>query len=130
MDTLLTIHGEIRWLVALVTVAVALRSLLGWLRGAEVKGLDRGLTAAMTGLIDLNLVLGLILLFGLPGGMARFRMEHAGTMIVALVVAHLTMIWRRSPNAALKFRNDFFVALAVLVLVSAGVLRLRGGWIF
>jgi len=51
-------------------------------------------------------------------------------MVLAVATAHLTAIWRRSEDATRVFRNNFIVAVVVLVLVATGVLRLRGSWIF
>jgi hypothetical protein len=130
MQFLLTFHGEMRWLIALATLAVVLRSAAGWIRGAEFGKSDRILMAVFTGLIDLNLLLGLILLFGLPGGFPSFRLEHAVTMILALLTAHSWAMWKRSDDSKRKFRNNLIVALVVLVLITVGVLRLRGAWIY
>lgn len=130
MDLLLKFHGELRWLVALAAAATAVRSLVGWIRGAGFRRGDRILLAVLTGLLDLNLVLGLFLLAGLPGGLLPQRIEHAATMLLAVVAAHLSAIWRRSPDSTRKFRNNLVVAIAVLVLIGIGVTRLRGGWVF
>jgi hypothetical protein len=130
MQTLLTFHGEMRWLVGLATLAVLLRSVAGWLRAASFGKGDRVLMAVFTTLLDVNLLLGLVLLFGLPGEFPAYRLEHAFTMVLAVVVAHAWAGWKRSDNAALKFRNNLFVAVVVLALVLVGVLRLRGGWFF
>jgi hypothetical protein len=130
MDFLLKLHGEMRWLVALAAAVVLIRSLAGWLRGTPFGGLDRGLMTVLTILLDLNLVLGLVLLVGLPGGLLPNRLEHALTMVLAITAAHSWALWRNSPDSRLKFRNNLFAVLAVLVLVVAGVVRLRGGWTF
>ena len=130
MEFLLRFHGEMRWLVVLAAAIVAGRSLMGWLRGAEFGKSDRGLMTVLTSLLDVNLLLGLILLFTLPGGLTSFRLEHAVTMILALAAAHSWMAWRGSPDSARKFRNNFFVVLVVLALVTVGVIRLRGSWNF
>ena len=74
MQHLMKIHGEIRWLVALVAAIAIVRFAYGLARRADYKGLDRALMAAFTGLLDLNLLLGLVLLFGL-GGLPGFRSE-------------------------------------------------------
>ena len=129
MQHLLKIHGEIRWLVALVAVIALVRFAYGWARRADYKGLDRGLMSAFTGLLDLNLLLGLVLLFGL-GGMPGNRIEHAMTMLLAVVAAHASAAWRKSDDAVKKFRNNLLVVILALVFVATGVLRLRGGWIF
>jgi hypothetical protein len=130
MAFLLKFHGEMRWLVALVGTIAAIRFAAGWLRRTEFKSVDRLLMLAFTILLDINLLLGLTLLFSLPGGWVAFRLEHATTMILALVVAHSSAAWRRSDDPTRKFRNNFIVVVVALVLVAVGVIRLRGGWIF
>jgi uncharacterized membrane protein YphA (DoxX/SURF4 family) len=129
MSFLLTLHGEIRWLVALVAVIAIIKFAIGWLNRSAYQGMDRGLMAAFTGLLDLNLLLGLLLLiFG--GGFTPARIEHAVTMLIAVVIAHASAAWRRSDNASLKFRNNLFAILGALLFVIIGVVRLRGGWLF
>ncbi len=86
--------------------------------------------ATFVGLLDLNLLLGLILLVGLGGGLPMPRVEHATTMFLAIVMAHLSALWRRSDDPVKKFRNNLVVVVVALALVALGVLRLRGGWIF
>ena len=100
------------------------------MRLAEFKGMDLGLMAAFTGLLDLNLVLGAILLFGLGGGLIPSRIEHVTTMLLAIVVAHTSVIWRRSDDPVKKFRNNLIAVVVALILVLVGVTRLRGSLIF
>lgn len=131
MDTAfwITFHGELRWIVALIAVIAIVRFGLGWLQTAEYKKLDRILMAAYTGFLDLNLLLGLILLF-VAGGLTPQRIEHATTMILAVGVAHSAAIWRKSDDANLKFRNNLIVVVVSLLLVVLGVFRLRQGWVW
>ena len=130
MVHLLRFHGEIRWLVALVGAISVVRFAYGWFSQSKYGGLDRGLSVAFTTLLDLNLLLGLILLFGLGGGLIPYRLEHATTMILALVAAHLSAIGRRSDDSARQFRNHLFAFTTALMLIVLGVLRLRGAWIW
>ena len=130
MTFLLMLHGELRWVFALVAVVAIVKFAAGWIRRTEFKGMDRGLMAAFTGLLDLNLLLGLVLLFGMGTGMLGYRVEHATTMFLAVVAAHLSAIWRRSDDSTRKFRNNLIVVVLASALVVVGVLRLRGGWIF
>ena len=129
MGLLLTIHGEIRWLVALVALIAIIKFAHGWLTRAEYKGIDRGLMAAFSGLLDLNLLLGLVLLISLGTGVTA-RIEHAVTMVIALVIAHSSSLWRRSNNPTTLFRNNLLAVIVALVVVFIGVVRLRGGWTF
>lgn len=130
MSFLLTFHGEVRWLVALTGLVAVVRFGLGSMRGAPFGKPDRIVMAIFTGLLDLNLVLGLLLLFGPQGGMAGFRLEHATTMLLAVVVAHLSALARRNPRPGTTCRNHLLLVLLALALVVVGVLRLRGGWVF
>ena len=74
MDFVLTIHSINRWIIVVVAVIALIKFLIGWLRSSSYQPADRGLMAAYTGLLDLQLLLGLILLIGL--GLERFRIEH------------------------------------------------------
>ncbi len=130
MSFLMKLHGEMRWLVVLLGLVVIVKSGLGWARRADFKGVDRGLIAAFTGLFDLNLLLGAILLFGLGGGWIPYRIEHAVTMLLAIAVAHTSAIWRRSDDSVKRFRNNLIAVVVALTLVAVGVIRLRGGWMF
>ena len=130
MSFILKFHGEIRWLVALAAVLAIGKFGLGWLRGAKFKGADRVLMAAFTGLLDLNLLLGLILLFAMGGGWPAVRLEHAVTMILAIAVAHSAAMWRKSDDSIKKFRNNLIVVVVATAFIVAGVIRLRAGWIF
>jgi hypothetical protein len=130
VNFLLTLHGELRWIVALVGLVTIVRCTVGWQRGADFKRIDRILMAAFTGLFDLNLLFGIILLFGLPGGLSAHRIEHATTMLLALIVAHSSLLWRKSDDAAKKFRGNLIAVTVALILVFVAVIRLRSGWIF
>lgn len=130
MSFLLTLHGELRWLVALVGIIAIIKFAIGWLGNRPYERIDRALMSGFTIVLDINLVMGLILLFALPGGFPRNRLEHAVTMILAIVVAHISIRWRNSPNPAIIFRNNLIVIVIALALVFIGVTMLRGAWIF
>jgi hypothetical protein len=130
MDFLLTIHGELRWLVALVGIIAIIKFAIGWLGNRPYKQIDRALMSGFTIVLDINLLLGLILLFALPGGFPRNRLEHAFTMILAIVVAHLSIRWRNADDPARIFRNNLIVVVIALILVFIGVTMLRGAWMF
>lgn len=127
MEIIHTIHGEMRWLVAIVAIIVIVKFALGLIQKAEYKSMDRGLMSGLVGLIDVNFLLGLILLFSL-GFDARERVEHAGIMFLAVLLAHSNAAWRKSEDSAKKFRNNLILIIVVLVLVFAGVMRIRGGF--
>ena len=129
-DVLLTIHSITRWVIAVVGVLALLKFAVSWQGQRTFTGLDRGLSSGFSGLMDLQTLTGLIFLIwtGLTGaGFPMVRIEHAVTMIIAAVVAHLPIIWRKAEDK-IRFRNSLVAILASLVLVFLGVSRLPGGW--
>ena len=129
MNILLMAHSGLRWLVLLVAAIALGKYLIGWLGNSQFKSMDRGLMAGFSGLMDLQVTLGLIFLLwnGFSGtGFPMFRIEHAIIMIVAAVVAHLSVRWKTADDRT-RFRNYFFIILAALVLVVVGIARLPGG---
>ena len=130
MQILLMIHSYVRWLIVLVAIAAVIKFALGWLRGGQFKGMDRGLASGFSGLIDPQATLGLILMLwsGFSGvGFPMFRIEHATTMVIAAVVAHLPARWKTAADKT-RFRNTLFCVLGALLLIYVGVMRLPGGW--
>jgi hypothetical protein len=129
MNILFMAHSGLRWLVLLVALIAIVKFLLGWLTRGPFKGMDRGLMAGYSGLLDLQSTLGIILLLwnGFSGaGFPRHRLEHGLIMIVAAVVAHLSSRWRNAEDP-IRFRNNLFLIVASLVLVLIGISVLPGG---
>ena len=126
MPVLLTIHSYVRWLIVIVAVIAAVKFAIGWLRGGAFLSMDRGLTSGFSGLIDLQVTLGLVYMIwnGLAvEGFPAFRIEHAITMIIAAVVAHLPARWKNMEDKT-RFRNSLFIVLDVLIIIFIGVVRL------
>jgi hypothetical protein len=126
MSILLTIHSLLRWLIVIVAIIAVVKFAIGWLRGGAFKGMDRGLSSGFSGLIDLQVTLGLIYLIwnGLAvEGFPMFRIEHAVTMIIAAVVAHLPVRWKNADDKT-RFRNSLFIVIDVLIIIFIGVMRL------
>ncbi len=129
MNILLMAHSGLRWLVLLVALIAIVKFLLGWLARSPFKGMDRGLMAGYSGLLDLQSALGIIFLLwnGFTGaGFPRYRLEHGLIMIVAAVVAHLSSRWKNAQDAV-RFRNNLFLIVASLGLVLIGIAILPGG---
>lgn len=127
----LDIHSVVRWLVVAVSLISLVWFTLVWLRGTRNEKADRGLMAAFSGLIDLQVTIGLILILwsGFAGaGFPRYRIEHAFIMIIAAVVAHLSMRWRNAEMQT-RARNNVVLIMGVLVVVFIGVSLLPQGWI-
>jgi uncharacterized membrane protein YphA (DoxX/SURF4 family) len=129
MTILFMAHSGLRYLILLVAAIAVVKFAIGWLQGSEFKGMDRGLTSAFSGLMDLQVTLGLIFLLwdGFTGrGFPLFRIEHAVVMVIAAVVAHLPMRWKNTEPKR-RFRNTLFTIIGSLLLVIVGLLMLPGG---
>jgi len=130
MSILLIVHSYFRWLILLAAVMAAVKFALGWYRGDAYQGMDQGLAAGFSGMMDLQATLGIILLLWggfTDAGFPAFRVEHAITMIIAAVVAHLHVLWKKAEDK-IRFRNSLFIVLDVLIIIFIGVARLPGGW--
>ena len=133
MSILLMIHSLVRWLIALAAVTAVIKFTLGWLKGGSFQKSDRILAASFSGLLDLQATFGLILLLwtGLVNGVgfSPSRLEHALTMIVAVVLGHLPVRWKNAADKT-RFRSTLFCVFGALIFVYIGVVRLRGGWVW
>ena len=130
MNILLMAHSGLRWLILLVAVVAIIKFTVAWRAGSAFKGMDRGLTAAFSGLMDLQVTLGIIFLLwsGFAGaGFPGHRIAHGVTMILAAVVAHLSARWKNADDKT-RFRNNLFTIIAALVLVLVGIAVLPGGF--
>jgi hypothetical protein len=127
MGFVLMLHSIVRWLVVLVAVVAAVRFVLVMAGKAQGSGMDRGLMSGYTGLLDLNVLLGLIVLIGL-GLFSMPQIEHAVTNIVAVVVAHVfAQRAKKMEDARLKARTNLLGVVISMVIIIVGV-ALVGGW--
>ena len=130
MDTLLAIHSFVRWIIVVVAVAAIVKFAIGWAANSFFKAMDRGLASGFSGLMDLQVLLGLIYLVwnGLTvSGFPTYRILHAGTMIIAVAVAHLPSRFKNL-NDKLRFQYSLIAILGSLVLVAIGISFLPNGW--
>ncbi len=118
MNVIRTIHSINLWLISLVGILTAIKFLVGWLAKSEFRPVDRGLMMAYTIFLDIQLLVGIILLIN--DGLAAYRVDHALLMIPALVLAHLSRIWRNKPDSV-KLRNNFLAITIGLLVIVAGV---------
>jgi hypothetical protein len=130
MNVLLILHSLIRWAIVIVTVIALVRFAWAWLRRSPMNRSDSLLMTIFVRLLEVQMLVGLILLLwiGFAGaGFPSYRLAHAGTMIVAVIVGHLPRRWQNA-DASIRARNNVIAILGVLVLVFIGVSLLPGGW--
>lgn len=131
LDIIQTIHSILRWAIVLIAAVAVIKFAIGWLGKQAYQSVDRGLMSGYTGLMDLQLLLGIVLFivwWVQSNELLRFRLEHAITMILAVFVAHLTMRWRGAADNV-RFRNNLIAIVVSLLLVVAGIFVLPQGWL-
>lgn len=129
MSILLILHSIIRWIILLVALIAILKFALGWLRSDAFKGMDRGLAAGYSGLMDLQAILGIIYFLWngfTMAGFPLFRFEHAFVMLLAIIAAHLPRRWKNADDRT-HFRNNLFAIVASVILILIGISILPGG---
>ncbi len=122
---LLTLHSTVRWLVVLVTIIALLNNLLGWVQNKEYGSRDGRIMGFFVGVLDLQLILGMILLF--TSEWTRFRLEHGVTLILTVSLAHIYGRWRDKEDK-IKFRNNTLLIGMVMALIFSAVAALPQGW--
>lgn len=130
MSVLLAAHSGVRWLVILVALVVFVKFIWGWLGQKPYAAMDRTLAKVFAGVVDLQVLLGLIYLLwsGFAGaGFPRHRLEHGVTMILVAVAAHFVGRGKGLTDSV-RFRNSTLAILVTLLLIYAGVAVLPGGW--
>jgi hypothetical protein len=130
MDILLGIHSLVRWVILLVAVVAIAKLAYGWLRAGAYDSADRGLVMGYSGLLDLQALLGLVLLFGnafvLGEGFPMPRILHAIVMILAVITGHLAGRGRSDP-AKTRYRRALAAIAGSLVLVLLGIILIMAG---
>jgi len=132
MGVVLMLHSLVRWVIVAVGVIGVARYALVMAGRTPGNKMDRGLMAGFTGLMDLNVLLGLIYLLwsGLatPIGFPMARIEHAVTNVIAVVVAHIfASRAKKATDDKVIARNNLLGIVVSLLLVVVAV-ALIGGW--
>jgi hypothetical protein len=132
----LTLHSWNRWAVLLAFVLALSYAYRGWLGGQPFRPTDRRLGAVLTGLLHLQLLLGLTLYFGLSPWTQRaatdraaawhdptlrfWSITHISLMVTAIIVAQVGQsIARRAATDLARHRwlaLSFSVALGLILL--------------
>jgi hypothetical protein len=130
---ILGLHSLVRWAIVAVGLAAVAVLAIRLAKKGSFDGPSRGLTAAFSGLMDLQMLLGLIffiwngldlgMLFNFGKPFIRHRWEHLFVMVLAVAAAHQPARWKDKPDA-LRLRNTLLAIVTSLALVVIGVLIL------
>ncbi|GMU63686.1 MAG: hypothetical protein AMXMBFR34_54490 [Myxococcaceae bacterium] len=116
MNGLFYAHSGLRYLVLLLALANLVVLALGAAKKAEAGKLHRVLGSAFVGLLDVQLVLGVVMV-----ALGRFYPQligHLVMMVLAVAVTHgLFVMAKRRPERALPLRL-LAVGLALLLIVG------------
>lgn len=135
-ETVLWIHSWLRWVVLIAGLLAVIRGFGGW-PGTKpwVKADDRA-GAIFTGMLDLQMLLGLILyVFLSPFSRAAFQdfggamsnsamrfwaVEHLFGMVIAIALAHIGRVRaRKAPDVKKHKTAAIFYLLALIVILAS-----------
>lgn len=126
MEFLYHLHSGLRYAILLVGVLAALYLLFGLLGRRPFGGLARGLTSAYVGLLDLQVLVGVLLLFVRPFYPAL--MGHVVMMLLAVGAAHgFTMAAKRAPEPRRRYALSLAGVALSLVLIVGGIMSIGRG---
>ncbi len=120
-------HSGLRYVVLVIAFLTFLYALVRSVQGAQQDRSGRALTAAFTGLLDLQVLLGILLVFFRPWFPALAG--HITMMVLAAATAHTTSVLarRRPPERAHRVTA---VGIGVTILLIVGGILSIGRPIF
>lgn len=135
MNFVLILHNLTRWAVIVLVVYALVRMFMGIFQKRDFTEQDRKSLSWFAISMDVQLLIGLVLFIGrgwlnqfqnMSSAMSQaalrfFVIEHWLLMLVALILAHLAIVFvRRTQSSASKFkRGAIFTAIAALAIYVA-----------
>ncbi|MCB9453180.1 MAG: hypothetical protein H6672_17240 [Anaerolineaceae bacterium] len=124
------LHSIVRWVVVAVTLVTLVKLVMGVVQGGAFDALAQRLMLIFSMTLSLQWAIGIVLLIAVGSVIGfgnAYLWEHAGTMTVALALAHMHNRWKKSPDST-RYRASLAIVVVVLVLVFVGVATLPQGW--
>ena len=120
-QTLIAIHSMLRWLILSLAVFGAARSFVSMLSvSARFTRLDLGVSRAYPVLLDVQLLVGSLLVLAALTLQAAVPWIHPIIMVPAVVMAHLSRRFAARPDRQ-RHQAQFAIYLGSLALVAAGL---------
>jgi len=134
-DAALVLHSSLRWLVLLLGLVAIARAIAGRSSGRPWSRADDLVSASFIGMLDLQMLIGLVLYFALSPitstgmqdlggamgntGLRFWTIEHPFGMIVAIALAHVGRARIRKAGDAVRQHRTalIFFTLALLVIL-------------
>ena len=123
MNVLFQAHSGLRYLILLVAAIAVVVYAIALGREREQTSRDRVLMSVFTGLLDLQLLLGVALV--VSGILYTALIGHIATMTLAVVVAHVAgVIAKKSLDARRAHAMRLAGVLGALVLILGGIMAI------
>lgn len=126
MNGIEVVHSLVRWAVVAVGVIAAVRAVMV-MSGQSSSKMDRGLMSGFTGLMDLNVLIGAILIISL-GEWEMVQIEHAVTNIIGVAVAHIFVARAKKIDDPKRKAQFHLLGVVVSLLIIVVGVSLVGGW--
>jgi hypothetical protein len=123
------IHSHMRHLVFLLGALAFIIPLIAHLRKTEIPSWGKLLVRVYVITITIQLAIGLYNLYvvwNLPEGALRYRMEHAVIMLAAVGIGHYAGKFLKMP-APVGPRNTMIMMAGTVILIILGILMLPQG---
>ncbi len=126
IEILIKAHSGVRWVVLALLLLGIGRAAWGWLGSPSYAKFDRVWGGISIGLMDLQILLGVIIFFLLEPEV-RPSLWHPALMLIAAVSVHLgTVFARRVKENRRKHYAHLLAYLVSLLFVLLGVYAVRG----
>ncbi len=120
-DTLIYIHSALRWLILSLAVFGTARSFVSMLSvSARFSRLDISVSRAYSILLDLQLLVGILLVLAAQTVLEPVPWIHPIIMVPAVVIAHLSRRFAARPDRK-RHQAQLALYLGSLALVVAGL---------
>lgn len=123
MDILLDIHSLFRWIIIALAALTVFKFAVSWAGNQSFKSMDRGLAAGLSGLMDAQVLLGVVyfLWSGFAGdGFPAYRWFHLLVMLAAAALMHVPARLKALGDKQ-RFGYSIVSIFGAMVLVFAGV---------
>lgn len=133
----LLVHSYLRWVLVILALLVIARAFVGWRRGTPWQPLDERYHVALTGVVDLQFLIGLILyglfspftgiFFADPGGAMKepvvrfFAVEHTTAMLIAVALIHIGRTRSKRATGPARHRTVLIFTLVALVIMFLSI---------
>ncbi len=130
MNYILLLHSNIRWALIAIALSTIVIYILCSTKVVRPSRFTRLYSVAFAGILDLQTLLGIILLiintFNTGSAYFRSALPHTISMLLAVVAAHIAARWSKSPDKTV--RTLIATILASLFILS-GIREITGQWL-